>query len=322
MKKVILCSFLTVFLLSGCNNENEIDQPTIESSVRPLITSTLLVDYEIPPNDIYYLQKLGFSGSIAKIFEKYNSSTNEKYISYLLEGDIEIRASMITDYLPEEIIDKNGGLTSQYRTTLIADPDIYTVFYEPDGSLTSQAVDMAIENYNNLNLGISFERIGTGNTYIERRRRQIGWYYLFSDIAIESIDFRNGGGGSSGYPSRQQISNRQYQNMPHQNIIIDPDTESSGLNVLEHVITHEMGHSIGLRHTDYFNRQLSGCPQFDSNGNPIPPNEGQGSYGAVHIPGTPAMNNIDLNSIMQACYGTNETGEFTNYDIIALQELW
>jgi len=85
-----------------------------------------------------------------------------------------------------------------------------------------------------------------------------------------------------------------------------------GTNVNEHVITHEIGHSIGFRHSDWFDR-LS-CPTSSQG------NEGQGSDGSVHIPGTPTGR--DLTSIMQACFSSNEDGEFNNNDITALRFMY
>jgi hypothetical protein len=61
--------------------------------------------------------------------------------------------------------------------------------------------------------------------------------------------------------------------------------------------THEMGHSIGFRHTNWFDRNsngISGDVPYD--------NEGVGLYGANHIPGTPT--GLDPNSVMNAIVQT------------------
>lgn len=61
-----------------------------------------------------------------------------------------------------------------------------------------------------------------------------------------------------------------------------------------------------FRHTDWFNR--ISC---DSN-----QNEGTGSAGATRISGTPSGN--DNTSLMNACFSSDENGEFNNNDRIAL----
>jgi hypothetical protein len=77
------------------------------------------------------------------------------------------------------------------------------------------------------------------------------------------------------------------------------------------VIQHEIGHCIGFRHTDYFNRALS-CGGTATN-------EGASSVGAVWIPGTPTGNSA--NSWMLACSnGGNRT--FNANDIVALNYLY
>lgn len=340
MKKALLALIL-FSALTNCSKENEIqNSPNQENNLLSYtsneITSKLLDDYNIPEQDIFYLQKLGFSGSPAKVYENFDSTTNETYTSYVLENDIEIKSEDLITMIPEELLTKGGGLASQYRTTITADSRTYNVIYDPPTILfrnklniihntdISWAIDMAIQNYNQLNLGIRFQRVnipsysGSGKTIRNSRNKFVKENH---DIIIRH---RNTGdaGGSAGFPKRITLQ-RPFRrlNVPHNEVKIDVSTVDFGLNVLEHVITHEIGHCIGLRHTDFFNRTLSGCPRYDDSGNDIS-NEGQSSSGAIHIPGTPATNNIDRNSIMGACFGAGETGEFTNFDITALRALW
>jgi hypothetical protein len=82
--------------------------------------------------------------------------------------------------------------------------------------------------------------------------------------------------------------------------------------VNEHVITHELGHAIGFRHSDYYNRSIS-C---GSGGD-----EGAGTYGAIHISGTPTTATVG-GSIMNSCFRSTETGEFTSSDVTALNALY
>lgn len=72
-----------------------------------------------------------------------------------------------------------------------------------------------------------------------------------------------------------------------------------------------IGHCIGFRHSDYFNRSLS-C---GSGGN-----EGSAGVGAHYIPGTHP--GFDPASVMNSCYSPNSSGVFSIFDIIALDILY
>ncbi|SDQ56154.1 M57 family metalloprotease [Flagellimonas zhangzhouensis] len=300
MKKLFLIS-VSFFLILSCTKESQNLDESTQQFYESQIISNLLVEYEIPANDINLLQKLGFGGSIAKVFENHNTLTNENYISYIMEGDIELKANELSNHLPIQALEKTGSLTSQYRTTVIANPNNYTVAISSYPLLygtINTGIQRAIQNYNNLNLGINFTLI-TATTAGARKN-------CSNDPNCILVSNFSGEGGLSGYP----YNNGKPYNRIHLNTYLGDDF---GTDVVEHVMTHELGHCIGLRHTDYFNRSIS-CG--------IGGNEGQGSYGAIHIPGTPQTFNIDINSIMKACFNDDETGEFTNYDIIALSNLW
>ena len=74
-----------------------------------------------------------------------------------------------------------------------------------------------------------------------------------------------------------------------------------------------MGHCIGFRHTDYFDRSIS-CGG-------APSNEGSAGVGANHIPGTPTGATLADLSWMLACTdGGNRP--FNNDDQTALDYLY
>tara|TARA_B100001063_G_C16680782_1_gene511629 strand:- start:185 stop:1021 length:837 start_codon:yes stop_codon:yes gene_type:complete len=206
--------------------------------------------------------------------------------NYLIEGDIVMTEEQMNTMSTKSITDK------QYRTyNLVSTPRTVNVIGYTGGSqaLTSKqrtALQWSIDNYNALNIGITFTLT-------------FGTNYSPYDIVV--YQNRNGqAGGVAGFPSNGN---------PYKFVQIFSGMEAYSTNTNEHVMTHEIGHSVGLRHTDWFSRQS--CGQSGESANPD---------GAVHIPGTPT--GYDSNSIMLACFGANEDGEFGANDRVALEYLY
>ncbi len=207
-------------------------------------------------------------------------------------GDIELDPDRIMDM---SIYADQGGIQSeQYRTNnLVSQPRTISVIGYTGGQFALSTrgrtgLQWAINNYNRLNLGIRFTLQFATSTN--------------ADMVIYDNSVNNPGssGGSAGFP----VSGN-----PHKFIQIYGLSGSSN-NVNEHVITHEMGHAVGFRHTDYFSRQSCGQNV----------NEGSAGVGAVHIPGTPT--GFDPNSIMLACFNSGVNGEFNANDRTALRFLY
>ena len=110
---------------------------------------------------------------------------------------------------------------------------------------------------------------------------------------IASAGFPTGGN-----PYFEVIFNKQYQNY------------SSGF--LTTVLSHEFGHCIGFRHTDYMDRS------FSCGGSPS--DEGPSNVGAIHIPGTPT--GPDAASWMLACLSATTNRPFNPNDQTALAFLY
>jgi hypothetical protein len=188
----------------------------------------------------------------------------------------------------------------QYRTFNLvsaANKSINILGYTANNSqgLSSKAqtaLQWSVDNYNNLNTTLQFNL-------------SFGTNYQAADMVVydNSVNTPNSQGGVAGFPSSAGKPNKFVQIY---------NIEQFSTNVNEHVITHEIGHSIGFRHSDWFDR-LS-CP-VQAQGN-----EGTGSDGAVHVAGTPPGR--DLTSGMQACFATNEDGEFNGNDVTALEFMY
>ncbi|AXG72277.1 dual-action HEIGH metallo-peptidase [Kordia sp. SMS9] len=220
------------------------------------------------------------------MFEKPGGKMEE---AYLLEGDIIMSHDQL---MSMEIGD---GITSkQYRTNNLVSPGVITIIgYTANNSngLSSKmqtALQWAVNNYNRLNLNISFQLT-------------FGTNWQDKDMVVYQTN--GSAGGSAGFPSGGN---------PYKFVQLFSGLNSSiyDTNVVEHVTTHEIGHSVGFRHTDWFSRQS--CGQNT--------NEGSAGVGAIHIPGTPT--GYDASSIMVACFSSSEDGEFNNNDITALNFLY
>lgn len=205
---------------------------------------------------------------------------------YLVEGDIELTKDEL-----RMLQSFDSEMEKQYRTNnTVSDNNISVIGYTGSGyNLTSKmrtALQWAVNNYNALNTNKTFTLSFSASTN--------------ADIVVYRNASNNGAGGVAGFPS----GGRPYKWVQIYNGMNNYDT-----NTNEHVITHEIGHCMGLRHTDWFSRQS--CGQSG---------ESAGSDGAVHIPGTPT--GFDANSVMLACFGANEDGEFGYYDRVALERIY
>ena len=236
---------------------------------------------------------------LQQIEAKGFSTENVRKVSngYLVEGDI-----VLTNENLSEVSSSPNLLIAndeQYRTTNLVKslPRVITV--SVSGTLKgitvwSNATDNMISRYNALGLRVTFQRVTSGGN-------------------VDIVGFNQGpsGGyitlGSSGFPTSS--------GNPYGQIQMNTNAQAYGTNPNQFYITsvlqHEMGHCIGFRHTDYFNRALS-CGGRKSN-------ERAGSIGAVLIPGTPS--GFDSESFMLACSaGTDRT--FNPNDIVALNYLY
>ena len=217
---------------------------------------------------------------------------------YLVEGDIILTEANLRE--PSNTPTLLIAGEEQYRTTNLVKSLPRTVTISVDGTLNglavwSAATDEFIRRYNALGLQLKLLRVGTGT----------------GQVKIVGFDQGPSGGyitlGSSGFPDAA--------GNPYPEIKMNTNAQAYGSNpnqgYITSVLQHEMGHCIGFRHTDYFNRALS-CGGRKSN-------ERAGSIGAVLIPGTPS--GFDAESFMLACSaGTDRT--FNANDTKALNYLY
>ena len=187
-------------------------------------------------------------------------------------------------------VDDRASGEEQYRTSNLVSRTLRTICVN-GAAFTgnfSTALNGAITNYNNQALTFRMTRT-TGSTT--------------GCNAVIKANIVSGNGGVSGFPSG---------GVPFNAINIGSGLSGFAVSTIRHVIMHELGHTIGFRHSDFFNRSIS-CGTGG--------NEGNGGVGAILIPGTPSGATVG-GSVMNSCFRSTESGTFTGSDVTALQALY
>lgn len=213
----------------------------------------------------------------------------------IVEGTVYTgRDALVTIQASREMLQTDGGTEEQYRTKNQVSRSVTRICVNPSSSFSSNSALMtglneAVATYNALPLTFDF---AVGPT-------------TGCDANI-SITTQSGDGGAAGFPSGD---------LPYPG----PVYIGTGIPMLygagptRHVIEHELGHSIGFRHSDYYNRSISCFGSAD--------NEGDAGVGAILIPGTPSTA-IQNGSVYNSCYNSGSTGTFTSSDVTALTAVY
>jgi hypothetical protein len=218
---------------------------------------------------------------------------------YLVEGDIYLTDA---DLATMKQGNKLPNL-EQYRTTNLVTGTRTITMYAQQGTCSTcysagmiAGLDEAIARYNAQNLNITFTRLtsSTGANIVMTR--------------LKKGEEAQGILGSAGFPTASGD--------PYNQIKMSGVLESKyGLSTagIATIIAHEMGHCVGFRHTDYFDRSIS-CGGGTSN-------EGASTVGAILIPNTPAGATLAAKSWMLACTDGGDR-PFNNDDRTALNYLY
>ena len=272
--KTIFAVSLILLTLFSCNKEDDTNSLNQEAT-------------KITPEILGKISSLSLNNKDVKVVKntKLDGTTED---AFLIEGDILMTKEQL------DKMDLYGGITTeQYRTNnLVSAPRTIRVVGLSGTGTTALSANMraglqaAINRYNNLGLALTFTLTFSSNTSGANIvvRRQTG-----------------SAGGVAGFPSG---------GLPFNTVTLYSGLDSYSTGVNAHVSAHEIGHCIGLRHTDWFSRQNCGSNQ----------SEGTAGVGAVLIPGTPS--GYDATSYMRACFSGSETGAFNSNDITALNYLY
>jgi hypothetical protein len=213
---------------------------------------------------------------------------------YLVEGDIYLTDADLTNMKRGTVI----PTAEQYSTNnLVSGTRNISIYIGTNFSATYvTALNTAISRYNAEGLRLTFSRTTTSSGATIRITR------------LSSSQENSGILGSSGFPT---ASGNPYGAIQMSGIL--QTTYGLSANGIATILAHEIGHCIGLRHTDYYNRAIS-CGGSASN-------EGPSTVGANLIPGTPSTATAAAKSYMLACTDGGDR-PFNADDKVALQYLY
>lgn len=208
----------------------------------------------------------------------------------IVENDVVYagRDAVVTLAASREMREAADG-KEQYRTNNLVSRSLSKICINAVGytGVFSTALDLAIQNYDELPLTFAMARApSSGCSFTINANIEPGFP-----------------GGLSGFPSG---------GLPFGNITVFDEMIFFNVNTIAHLITHEIGHTIGMRHSDFFNWSIS-CGATGG--------EGDAGVGAVHIPGTPT-GAVRGGSVMNTCFQSVETGDFIGADVTAVLALY
>jgi hypothetical protein len=209
---------------------------------------------------------------------------------YVVEGDMLLTNELLASAPGYATL--RVGQDEQYRTTNLVTglPRVLTVSISSSfPSAYVSAIDEAIRRYNAEGLRVTFRRVSSGAQMPVKYSSDLG-----PGVLGQSGGFPSGGNPAPGFTLVPNVIN------------------SSNINYIATIMAHEMGHCIGMRHTDYYNRAYS-CGGSTSN-------EGASTVGAILIPGTPSS--AEPSSWMLACVGNGVNRPFTTNDRTALNYIY
>ena len=258
------------------------------------LCSTLLLSCEEPEEAaVAPVQPGKLSEAVKSQFSDLGFNANDivkEGENYIVGEDIVVTPQAFSDMLSSEPTIVNNPQGEQYRTFNLVSRSLRTIRVRATDNQTRflRAIDRAINNFNALNLTFTMVRVASNES---------------ADITVR-LSSGNSFLGRAEFPSGGR---------PGREVILDVSAFNGRSDDLaEETTTHELGHCVGLRHSDYYDRSLScGGQAVD---------EGSGGVGAVGIPGTVRF---DRASLMNSCGSISQSnGEFSFYDQVALRELY
>lgn len=219
---------------------------------------------KLPDSVLEKIKELGFD----------QTTTHYDGSHYIVEGDIMLPVDLFksskarTDQATE-----NGFLVS------FSNQQVISVSNQLSNSNWNEAINLAVSDWNGINnCQIAFASIGVPQVDIEIRPDN----GTLPDLVIASALFP-----SNGKAGAVILVNLDYDN-----------NKTVSLSSKRYNMVHELGHTLGLRHTNWVAR---------------------GESAAITIPGTPAT---DANSVMNGGTADNNWNGFSSNDVVAIKALY
>ncbi|CAL2106403.1 Dual-action HEIGH metallo-peptidase [Tenacibaculum sp. 190524A02b] len=275
-----------IFTQSCNNNPEEVNLPEPQNQKIPQEVMNKLKEVNLNTD---YIKKVTYETLEGNIEHAYE-----------VEGDVVISYDELMRLGTQSLGKSNANSKKQYRTfNLVSTPRTITVVGYTGGqfALSNTArtgLRYAVNNFNALNMSIQMNLVFTTNFDGDDI---VVYYDAGRELPEDSVR------GRAEFPSSNGL--------PGLRVRINTGANRSGdAQIIEGLMTHEIGHTLGLRHTDWDTRQS--CGQSG---------ESPGSIGAVYIPGTAGASN-DPSSIMNSCFPSSVQGELSRFDKIALEYLY
>ncbi|WP_298514950.1 M57 family metalloprotease [uncultured Kordia sp.] len=295
--KLIAVSLLAMFLTVVSCSENETSIEEIQNFKHlPEDVLNKVLELQLDPSDFQYRE-----------VEYPDGTLHENVII----DDIIIERRDFLNRVPSE-----GVIVKRYRTEFIVDTDIYPtidIFAFTGGGgfglseTAQQGLIDAVENWNAIqNTTIELNIVFDSN---------IANYDTDEFETLVFVDPNAGDGyfGEALFPSEDGAPGAALR------ISTEANTTLGLPNAIEHLFTHELGHAIGLRHSDWDTRRS--CVELGIQ------EEESSESAVIDIFSTPIIEELldesEANSIMNACFGLNTTdGELTRLDAASLFNLY
>ncbi|WP_337964764.1 M57 family metalloprotease [uncultured Flavobacterium sp.] len=250
-----------LFLFQNCSDEN-----SNENNTESALTETPVVKKLI---------EMGYQKEMIKEYDKF----------YLVQGDL-MFSKNINDYSKKGTLNRHASTNNLVSSTNVTSMTVYVDPSIPTGGVDDwrSAITNAISDLNNI----------TGSTV----------HFELSTSAASDIIIKSDPSAFVGLNNVIAAAGFPVNNQPYNQVLINLDFNGN-VTVLEaskrYNMVHELGHCIGLRHTNW-----------DIRGEGVGP-------GANLIPNTPSQ---DPNSVMNGGTANSSWNGFSVYDLVAIRYLY